>query len=344
MIKHCLIFIFLISLIIVTGCERRPLEERETDMAEVCVELDWSRASINPQEATVIFYDEKGNSPRTLYVIGTRGTVKLPVGIYSVIAFNDKIGDFAQFAFRGTSYYKTIEVYATEMSKPNKYYSGALGGINEDTYDVLASDSRDYFEVTQEMLDETRAKITTGNKAESINKVHLIMTPSDVVAATKITIHFKNMHLIRTGSQRAQLTGFAESVTLWNRKTSSVFMTHSIPLSYAEYYDGSSTDGYMREMFSTFGICTPMERTQPINFLFEAILRDKEQTKISYRKDITNLIVFDMGNNMKINIEIGGDPDKGNPSIKIPLIDPIDNSAFKPGVEGWEEEEIIKPL
>lgn len=344
MVKHCFLLIFLISLIVVAGCERRPLEDRETDMAEVCVELDWSSASMKPQEATVIFYDKNGNSPRTLYVIGTRGTVKLPVGIYSVIAFNDKIGDFTQFAFRGTSYYKTIEVYATEMSRPSKYYSGSLDGITEDTYDLLAADSRDYFEVTKEMLDETRANRAMGSKAASRDKVHLIMTPSDVVIATKITIHFRNMHLIRNGSQRAKLTGFAESVTLWNRKTSSVCMIHNIPLSYAEYYDGSSTDGYMREQFSTFGICTPVARTQPITFLFEAILRDKEQTKFSMQKDITNLVKIDVENNMRINIEIGGDPDKGNPPINIPLIDPIDNSAFKPGVDGWEEEEVIKPL
>lgn len=335
---------FLTSLLVAAGCERRPLEERETDMAEVLVELDWSRSTITPAEATVIFYDENGNSPRTLYVIGTRGTINLPVGSYSVVAFNDKMGDFSQFAFRGVSYYKTLEVYATEMSRPSTYYGGSFDQITEDAYDVLASDSRDRFEVTQEMLDETRGNRTMSSKASSRDKVHLVMSPIDVVVGTKLTVHLKNMHLIRTGSQRAKLAGFAESVTLWNRKTSTAFMTHTIPLSYAEYSEGSKTDGFMSEQFSTFGICTPVTRTQPITLLFEAILRDKEQTKFSYQKDITNFVEINVGSSLKINIEIGKDVDNNNPPITIPPVDPIDNSAFNPGVDSWEEEEIVKPL
>lgn len=328
-----------------TGCKRRPLEERETDDAEVLIELDWSHSSLNPSEATVIFYDQDGNSPRTLYVIGTRGTIKLPVGSYSVIAFNDKMGDFSQIAFRGTSYYKTIEVYATEMSKPNANYGSSFDQTTEEnSFDVLAVDSRDRFEVTQEMLDQTRASRALSKEKSSLKQAHLVLTPIDVIALTKLTVHFKNMHLIRSGSQRAKLTGFAESVTLWDRKTSSNFITHIIPLSYAEYYEGNATDGFMSEQFTTLGICTPKARTQPIIFLFEAILRDKEQTKFSYQKDVTSFVEITIGNTLKINIELGKDIENDNPPIKIPDVDPIDNSAFRPGVDNWEEEEVIKPL
>lgn len=330
-------------LLTAAGCERRPLEDRESNMAEVFVELNWSRSSLTPAEATVIFYDESGNSPRTLYVIGNKGTIKLPMGKYSVLAFNDKMSDYSELAFRGITKYKTIEIYATEASRPN--YNRDIDQIAEETHDLLASDSRDLFEVTQSMLDQTRAnRNQTKDKASTPKQAHLVMSPTDVVAATKLTVHFKNMHAVRSGSQRGTIKGFAESVTLWNRQASIKPMTHTIPFSYAEYYERSKTDGFMSEKFTTFGLSAPEVQAQPITFIFEAILRDKEQTKFSYQKDITKLVEVTVELGVKINIEIGIDATGDNPPIPIPPVTLIDDGAFKPGVGDWDEEEVIKPF
>lgn len=335
--KNCILLLLLT--LFVAGCERRPLIDRDLNNADVVVELDWNRSSIRPSEATLIFYDENGESPRTFYIVGNRGVVKLPVGRYSVLAFNDKIIDFTEFEFRETENYKTISIFLTNVS--SNYRSDMAENVNE----VLASDSRDIFEVTPAMLEQTKENESQGIDSDnSVAPAHLVMQPVNVIAQTSVTVHIQNMHLIHSGSQKGTFEGFAESVTLWNRQASSIPSKVSVPLSSSQYYIGSTTDGFMSDQFITFGLCTTKAGAKNIYFLFEAVLRDKEQTKYSYRRDISELVKVTVDLGIKIDMVIGTNTSKNDPPIPIPPIVPIDDNAFKPGVDDWEDEEVIKPF
>ena len=121
--------ILLLSLL--TGCERRPLEEDSYDKALIPITIDWvTLAKLDPAtdhdnlyRASVWFFSKdgavfNGKSYKEFLLNDPRGgTLELPVGHYSILILNNSVDDFnGNVGFRGTDSYSTFEYYLKSAS------------------------------------------------------------------------------------------------------------------------------------------------------------------------------------------------------------------------------------
>lgn len=336
----------IVSWLMYSSCERRPLEDDTVKYAQVHIEIDWSKSGMEPGEASVVFYPQEGGEPTTVYLYGNKGTVELMAGKYSVITINHKYDDFDGIAFRGVERYNTSEAYLKPIRNPA--YIPADQELTVDNPNMLASDSRDEFIVTQAMLDRTRQEVEVKNSATKGDVTPEIqLTMHLITVKAQVIVHVRNLYLIRKGTQNGVVKGFVEAVNLSTRQATSTPVTQFLELPKAEYYKDSPLHGWMEGTLTVFGECIPIGTTaQPVEFVLNAVLRDKKQTQFTHHSNITDLIEYNIDIGLNISFEIGADPEKENPPIEVPKVEPEDpNSGFQPGIDEWgDEEEITKPL
>lgn len=343
-------YISILTLLIFTGCERRPLEDDFIEEAQIMVEINWQESRMEPGEASVLFYPQDGGGMRTLYIYGNRGTINLKVGKYSVVTFNNKFDDFDAIAFRGTDKYETLQAYL----KPSNIadYAPASGEKVVDNPDMLVSDSQDEFVVTQAMADRTHEEMVqqqnSGTKTPYATTPDITLNMKAVTIQANLTVHIRNLYLIRKGTQNGIIKGFSEGISLSTRKPISTTVTQFMELPEAKYYEDNYKDGIMRGTITVFGECSVAEGApkQKVYFMLRSMLRDEPSTFFKHEVEITKQIEYHTDVGLQISMIIGADAEKENPPIVVPPVDLGDaNSGFNPNVDDWEEEEeIVKPL
>lgn len=343
-------YIGILTLLIFTGCERRPLEDDFVEVAQVMVEIDWQQSGMEPGEASVLFYPQDGGEMQPLYIYGNQGFIKLKVGKYSVVTFNNKFDDFDAIGFRGTDKYATLQAYLKPTNIAD--YKPASGEKTVDNPDMLVSDSQDEFVVTQAMADRTHTEMVrqqnTGTKAPYNSTPDITLSMKAVTIQTNLSVHVRNLYLIRKGTQSGIIKGFSEAISLSTRKPISTSVTQFLELPEAKYYEDNYKDGVMRGTLTVFGECPVAEGAskQKVYFMLRSMLRDEPSTFFTNEVEVTKQIEYHYDTGLQISLEIGADAAKENPPIVVPPVDLGDaNSGFNPDIDDWEEEEeIVKPL
>lgn len=320
-----LLAVMMLTLLVTASCTRRPLEE-ENWTYDVSVEVDWSQSGLPPGEVSLLFYPHDGAAHREYVFVGTHKTLNLKPGSYSVIAFNQKMGDFDGIGFRGVEQYHTLQAFL----KPVSNFSGGPLAYP----DVLVSAARDEF--------------TVSTSAANQQERTLRLTLKPLVTEARLTVHVQNLYMIKRGTQKGIITGMAESVQLSTQQTTSVAGKHEVELLGAYFYPDDALHGYMQDKLTVFGICNVSARAaQPVVFRFEAALRTSEPTLFTEERDVADLIEYkEEENTLRMYINIGINPEISNPPILIPPQE-TDGSqgGFDPDVDGWgDENEVIKPL
>lgn len=332
--RFCFMLLFTVPMAW-AGCNRGPSGNDRINYSEIAVRIDWSLSGVHPEDATVLFYRQGDDRPAVHFMTSEEEVVRLAEGVYSVIVFNRKFDDFDAIAFRNTGSYETIQAYA----KP-KGDGGSAEEITGLCPDLLAVDSRERFEVTPEMIDQTRDNRAHGKQGSAYAAATLRFVPQPVVKPLSLSVYIRKLCNIRPGTARGTVSGFAESVFLNSRRTTPIRVTHGFDFEESHYLD--NTDGVMEGSLTVFGLCSEASKAdaEPLYLTFTALLRDKTASVYSSTIEIGELIAQPPEENTGMRIEIGTD-DGTNPPLEIPGIEIEEDSAFDPGVNEWGDGEVI---
>lgn len=334
-----ILFFSVLTLVFSTSCYRRDLDMDYIDGAEVSVVLDWSKAQINPDGATVLFYPEDGSTPISKISHSDTLVVWLQAGVYSVIAFNETMEDFDNISFRNTDRFATIEAYVQEEGT-NK----ATGDVIYADPDILASAVEGEFSVTRDMVEETRTRTKTKTKTKATSlplspSLTVYMYPERVVYPAVVDAYVQGANNI--SSAGAYVTGFTESVFLATRTTSIYSTVQKCTFSSLVYDEGSTRNAHLVGTFNCFGL-REQEDEQDISGYtldFRSTLVDGSlfEKSIVIDKNISTVNV-ELG--IEILVQVGEMAPGNNEPIIIP--DVTGSGGWQVEVGNWED--VIVPI
>ena len=342
--RYNILFIILaVATLFTTGCHRRPLDMDYVDKAELTIILDWSKAQIDPNGATIIFYPADGSSPITKLTNQDTTTVSLDIGFYSIIAFNETFRDFDNISFRNTDYFETIEAYVKEEG------ANKAGDVISANPDILASVSVGEYQVTADMIEQTRSKTKTKTKTKTKADAdalidaypNLVITLQPLRVVYPAVVTAKIIGLERISSAGAYVVGFSEGVFLSTGKTSIYSTTQKFTFTERTFNEGSSTEGYLRGNFNCFGLRYRDEGTPITGYTlsFRSILIDGSD--FIEDRDISNKIrQIELEIGLEILVDLGDTGVGGDDPYVIP--DVKGEGGWDVKVDEWEE--VIVPI
>lgn len=336
----------LVILSVLTGCTRRPLDIEYIDSAELTVILDWSKAELNPDGATIMIYPAQNSSlssPIQKLSHEDTVTVSLPLGFYSIIAINETFEDFDNIKFRNTDQFEAIEAFVEEEG------ANKAGNILSANPDILASASLGDFEVTATMIEETRSKTKTKTKTktkaeekaliDAFPSLKLVLQPQRVVYPAVVTAYVEGMN--RISSAGAYVTGFTEGVFLATNRTSIYSTTQMFTFTERTFYDGSSENGYLRGTFNCFGLRERADNEDISGYTisFRSVLIDGNPFQLD--RDVShNISEVEIEVGIQIQISLGANQTAEDTPIVIPQVE--GSGAWDVNVGEWED--VIIPI
>lgn len=333
----CGILIF----VVLTGCDRRPLEEDTTCRLAIPIKIYWDLAEITPKNATVMFYTSEGALYKewrsSSYPTYAEGEIELEPGDYTIVAFNELRDQIDYVRMRGWERLETFEAYAVLNNNPVYQFTSQSGNQEIQVYEpgVLAACTAT-IHVTPEML-VGNATTVTKSDLYALTNLH----PTRKTAHAKMLVHVQGLNNARMPAI-AQLRNMASSYFFATDRNSLSPVTAQFTMNDRKYEPGSNTDGTVSATISTFGVLGDWHHTgdtPDAKFYFDIafMLTDAEQTIIEATADVTDVmeIIVDEKAAVTIIIEINA------PSL--PVVKPVGgDSGFSTGLVDWDK--VIIPL
>lgn len=326
----------LVVSLLLTACERRPLEDDYANTALVPVSIDWSVSGVpveNMHRASVWIFPANGDSPLEYRLEGNLAyrEIELPVGIYSVLVFNETVeeNDWEALSFTGTDHYETFAALTVpDVVRGFYIHSDEFPLVKEP--EALAAWSLDYFEVTKEMVIRTRSIACKGSYREALENSVPALTaikPLPRFERLKIIAHVSNL------STTMQATGYIDGITggvyMASGEKISIHSVQAFILG-GRIYDANEKDGTITRTFNILGWLSGKDRRHNLNLDF--LLSDG--TMHSHELfDATGLIVTEQTHIVKTHvINLGYSQLNGDHLIKLP-------SGMDSGisVDEWDE-------
>lgn len=279
----------------------------------VRVEIDWTKAGISPNGATVIFFPKTaGEDPVVLFTNQTVDSVKLVKGDYSIIVFNERVNDHDFISFRGVDQYDTFEAYVNP-----KTIQGVDGPAGESP-DMLAAENRDLFSITYEMV-------------EADKTIKLKFAPERLVWTMIVRAHIQKLYNASKQGNGLIVNGMAEGVNLSTGMITSHPVAHYATMDNIEFYPGNSNDGTMTAVLPTFGVATDAQGQQDCTVTLLIKLRNgKDFPSVTYK--VNSLLVWNRPI-YQISVDLKSCEDK---TVILPEV-PIGGGGFDVGVIDWGE-------
>lgn len=345
--------LYMILLCLATlACERRDLTYNYSPYCEVVVNIDWSNMKVPPKGISIRAYPKSGEKPIIIHSNTiTGGTLKLPVGEYNILVFNQIPSDFGTVTFRGMEKWETAELYSNEQTTESWATDVAQATIVREPEYVAAStytnlkisekDTESYYREFKSTEDE---KVTY-----TIN-----LKPRVVVKKTFVRVHVDGIKNLR--STRGVLTGMTDGYnfstqTSFKNKVSHILHDWKIePFGFVDQYGETNT------YFMSFGLPNVKTATRAVqnwdgHIDLEMLLVDNK-TVIKHSADVsqyTEIKDDDDDVNINITIEVGvsggdsgdDDDDDDNPTPILPDVKPEggSSSGFDATIDNWEREE-----
>lgn len=332
--------VLLSALLMMMGCERRPLEDQPSNTALIPVKIDWSLAELNPDDdpgdnvysASVWLFANDGNHPfagksyREYNLITPRGgDIEVPVGSYSVIIFNNAIADYStKVGFRGTEEYATFEYYIRPYSAEKATASMEQEIVNEP--DILAAWSVDRFVVTPEMVGYTRSSSSRAKDSRAAEEVKQLTNVKPVLLTPAVQVMAYVERLGNASAASGVLRGMASSVFLANaQKTgaSSFRFLFNNPCYDEQQKQNGTIEGNFRSLGPLLG-----EDAAQYDVLIRFTLCREYEASLYYPAETNEPLTFDvtgqvarMVDNLKIYLKIGSSIGGDDPDISLPDID-----------------------
>lgn len=288
-----------LALLALYSCYRRPLDEECIQYAKIPIGSEWTKADINPQNVTALFYN-RGDGKLALEhrfenndkVI--QSYVNVPVGRYKVVLFNEIRGQINGIGIKGHQNLATLEAYLLPDPNPRTRVAG-------DTYvrqpEVLASVIVDDFEVTQEMAVYTNSSGPVNPALEASVNALVGLLPERKVHEFNIMVHVRGLNNARMPAL-VDLRDVAESYSFDADKNTLLPATEQFTMNGRTYDPGSVKDGTISTTVYTLGLLGEQpadidpRRDHPVLLDFLFVLVDAERTLVNQVVDVTDLIEF----------------------------------------------------
>lgn len=261
------------------------------------------------------------------------GEVEVPIGIYSVLIFNNTVTDFSQrVGFRGMARYETFEYYCKPQDGSGCYYQP----------DILAVFRLADFEVTGDMVTLTGAKNRSMSESRLTSAKVSVRAlsgarPCRLTCNAHLLVHVSGLN--NASAATGSLKGFASSVFLATGQTSATPVNHTFPLNNPQYYEGQYKNGTIDAGLTILGRL-PVTSRYWVDITFR--LRREYNGSTTFptppdppcREDITSRLETEI-DGIRINIEMGT---QAGPVITLPDVGAPDEGGFDVDISGWGEE------
>ncbi|MFI3292401.1 MAG: DUF5119 domain-containing protein [Rikenellaceae bacterium] len=291
--------------------------------------VDWSQSNIETSKINNLSaygYPEDGGAPY-LRVSGDieSSYINLPSGEYSLLLFNDIVGDIVGMSFNDVDLYDEFSAQIIERELPGDlYYTIGEGEILASTLGQLSAWRMDSFEVLPDMV-----ICSYCGEDHDVEDVVLTVEPTPITTQCIITVRIENLD----NAQIIQgiLKGFARGAYLatGERVSTSLDTTtlYSVLFSSRTYDSDDSSDGVVEAEIITFG--KDPKEDQIYELELDIILNSGEYAK--FTRDITEQVIEQ--DNVKIIINL----DTLDNLISLPE---SDGTGF--GVNSWGDRESIE--
>ena len=340
------IFLFGILTLLFTACERRMLEDEFSNTALIPVGAIWDDAGITPQNVTVLFYNQNDgklflehrfehNSKRI------QSYVSLPVGIYTVVLFNELRDQIDYVGIRGHENFATLEAY----SKPNiQVRTRATNDNYVHEPEIFASAKVIDFEVTTAMVLYTQDQNIISNATTLSSMEALVdLVPESKVSKLTIIAKVKGLHNARMPAL-VDLRNMSGAYFVAADKNSMEPVTYQFTMNNRTYDAGSMKNGTISTTISTFGVLgsrsgiADQRLKAPVLLDFLFMLTDAEGTIINMYIDVTDKIRFATEKNGDITLYIDIELPDALPDV-IPEGSEA-GSGFETNLTDWDNVEI----
>ena len=333
---YTLITVLLAGLIFNT-CERRDLEDKYMETALIPVCIDWHLSGVSVEEmhrASVWLFPQTGSTPLEYHLESdlTYREIAVPIGVYSVLVFNETIedDDWSGVAFTGTNSYESFAAVAIpEFVRGFYTRSEELPLIGNP--DAIAAWSLDRFEVTPYMVSRTRA--LSNNKSALIKEVPDLTVVKPLPRFERVIVTAYVVNLSSSMQATGTIDGMAAGVYMASGEKISKPAAHVFILN-GRVYDANDNDGTTTRTFNIFGrLPKPAKHNLNIDFLLtDGTLHTCEKF------DVTDLIVTNTESIVCTHIiELGYGDLNGDHLITLP-------DMMKAGIIVDEWDEIIIPV
>ena len=171
------IAVLLIVFVLATSCRRQDLEYEFAEAARIPIFIDWSKADIQPQNVTVLVYDQASGKLFKEHKFAHNNNkiqsyIDLPVGKYTVVVFNELRDQIDYVRISGYEELSTLRAYVVQNNDP-LVRADDVFYVNEPG--ILAAKLIANFEVTESMIannfyfSKTRGRSVTLKSDDPLN-------------------------------------------------------------------------------------------------------------------------------------------------------------------------------
>ena len=257
--RHTLVWLpTLLVLLLLTACDRRPLEVIVEKDIHVRINVDWaSRFGQRPSGMTVRLYPADGSAPITHITNDVDGIdVGLTAGTYYLLVFNQTEDEFGSMTFADMQHYDGAAAHAVRatMHGNSTWDKGVAYYADPEPIGVAV----DTITITQDMVDQgisferykkgmTTNHYNEGAATYTYDEVALPMTTK-----LNVTIHVRGISNMR--SVVGYITGMADAFHLSDGQRLNT--TCALPLDTwkGAYVDKSANTGVITTSTATFGL------------------------------------------------------------------------------------------
>ena len=349
--------------LLLAGCQRRPLEMYYRPTCRVTLEVDWSDFPEVPTGMSAYFYREGNPTPTIIPTADIYSTeVNLPEGHYRCFVINQTEEEFYSFDFMDMNEFgeaKAVLAYTkSRWFKANSTRADIDPSAVAIAPENLGIGLVGEFDITAEMVENYQAdyadwvtKTKTKTKSEisksslDATSVHLHATVHNVVCELNVQVHIKNIQYLY--SARASMDGLATGVFLHNGVTTE---DQTVQLLESDIWtmhvdENDPTSGYIEAKIRTLGlpgqVNTDFSLRDPSANLFtlNCLLVDRTTAR-TFDFEVGNKFNLEMGIhglNLALNLSVGTDVE---PEITLPEVEPAEGGSaggFDASVSEWEE-------
>ena len=188
----------MLFLVLIAGnsCRRQILEDPYLFFARIPISIDWSESLINEDNihnVSIYVYPQNGGEPLKFISDNINFNVlELPVGTYSIIVFNEMIGNMNGITFDKINLYSEFYAHTIFEDKKLLFELESNDKIVKN-HEQIALWKLDHFEITQEMLEHTRTFEFEQNIA-SVKSIAEPIKPTPITYINDIYIEVENIN------------------------------------------------------------------------------------------------------------------------------------------------------
>lgn len=248
----------LLVTLLLTACDRRPLEVIVEKNTHVRINVNWSsHFGLRPSGMTVKLYPADGSAPITNVTNDVDGIdVGLTAGTYYLMVFNQTEDEFGSMTFSGMQQHNTAAAHAARaMLHGNSTWDEGIAYYADPEPIGVAVDT---ITITQDMVDRGigferyKKGMTTNHYHKGADTYTFDEVVLPMTSKLNITVHIKGIGNMR--SVAGYITGLADGFQLFNGYRLNSACVLPLDTWKGAYQDKDANTGVITTTTATFGL------------------------------------------------------------------------------------------